>query len=45
MALFTDLNSRGQTILMVTHEDEIAAHARRLIRMRDGRIEDDTTRH
>jgi putative ABC transport system ATP-binding protein len=45
MALFSDLNSRGQTILMVTHEDEIAAHARRLIRMRDGRIEDDTTRH
>lgn len=45
MALFTDLNSRGQTILMVTHEDEIATHARRLIRMRDGRIEDDTARH
>jgi putative ABC transport system ATP-binding protein len=45
MQLFTDLNQRGQTILMVTHEDEIAAHARRLIRMRDGKIEDDTTRH
>ena len=45
MELFTDLNGRGQTILMVTHEDEIAAHARRLIRMRDGKIEDDTTDH
>ena len=45
MQLFTDLNQRGQTILMVTHEDEIAAHARRLIRMRDGKIEDDTTDH
>ena len=45
MALFSDLNGRGQTILMVTHEDEIAAHARRLIRMRDGKIEDDTTDH
>ena len=45
MELFTQLNQRGQTILMVTHEDEIAAHARRLIRMRDGKIEDDTTRH
>jgi putative ABC transport system ATP-binding protein len=45
MGLFSELNARGQTILMVTHEDEIAAYARRLIRMRDGKIEDDTTRH
>ena len=45
MELFSELNARGQTILMVTHEDEIAAYARRLIRMRDGRIEDDSTRH
>ena len=45
MEVFTQLNQRGQTILMVTHEDEIAAHARRLIRMRDGKIEDDTTSH
>ena len=45
MELFTELNRSGQTILMVTHEDEIAAYARRLIRMRDGKIEDDTTRH
>lgn len=45
MQLFAELNQRGQTILMVTHEDEIAAHARRLIRMRDGKIEDDTTNH
>ena len=45
MELFSELNARGQTILMVTHEDEIAAYARRLIRMRDGKIEDDTTRH
>ena len=42
MELFTELNRSGQTILMVTHEDEIAAYARRLIRMRDGKIEDDT---
>ena len=45
MDVITQLNQRGQTILMVTHEDEIAAHARRLIRMRDGKIEDDTTSH
>jgi putative ABC transport system ATP-binding protein len=42
MGLFTELNRLGQTILMVTHEDEIAAYARRVIRMRDGKIEDDT---
>jgi putative ABC transport system ATP-binding protein len=42
MELFTELNRQGQTILMVTHEDEIAAYARRLIRMRDGKIENDT---
>jgi putative ABC transport system ATP-binding protein len=41
MDLFGELNRRGQTLLMVTHEEEIAAHARRLIRMRDGRIEHD----
>ena len=45
MELFGELNRRGQTVLMVTHEEEIAAHARRLIRMRDGRIEHDTLTH
>jgi putative ABC transport system ATP-binding protein len=41
MELFTELNEGGQTILMVTHEDEIAEYAKRLIRMRDGRVEHD----
>jgi putative ABC transport system ATP-binding protein len=45
MALFGELNRGGQTILMVTHEEDIADHARRLIRMRDGKIEDDSTTH
>ena len=45
MQLFGELNRDGQTILMVTHEEEVAAHARRLIRMRDGKIEHDTTHH
>ena len=45
MELFEELNRDGQTILMVTHEEEIAEHARRLIRMRDGKIEHDSTRH
>ncbi|MEN7343329.1 MAG: ABC transporter ATP-binding protein [Pseudomonadota bacterium] len=42
MALFSELNNNGQTIMMVTHEDEIAAWAKRVVRMRDGRIESDT---
>lgn len=39
MDLFTELNREGQTILMVTHEDDIAAYAKRVIHMRDGRVE------
>ncbi|MEL6448595.1 MAG: ABC transporter ATP-binding protein [Pseudomonadota bacterium] len=41
MQLFTGLNAEGQTIVMVTHEDEIAAYASRVIHMRDGKIERD----
>ena len=35
------LNKAGKTIIMVTHENDIAAWARRVIRLRDGRIESD----
>ena len=38
MKLFTELNRQGKTILMVTHENEVAAYAQRVIRLRDGRI-------
>ncbi|HVR28453.1 MAG TPA: ATP-binding cassette domain-containing protein, partial [Thermoanaerobaculia bacterium] len=38
MGLFDELAAAGTTIVVVTHETEIAAHARREIRMRDGRI-------
>lgn len=38
MRIFKQLNRGGKTIVMVTHEDEIAAHADRIIRVRDGRI-------
>ncbi|MFK8052520.1 MAG: ABC transporter ATP-binding protein [Woeseiaceae bacterium] len=41
MDLFTRLNEQGQTITMVTHEEEIAAYAKRVVRMRDGKIERD----
>lgn len=41
MRLFRVLNDKGNTILIVTHEEDIAAHARRIVRIRDGRIFDD----
>jgi len=41
MALFDDLNARGNTIVLVTHEEDIAAHARRIVRLKDGKIWDD----
>ena len=43
MALFTRLNAAGLTIIVVTHEAEVAAYARRLLRMRDGRLVADET--
>lgn len=42
MAVFEQLHDQGHTILLVTHEDEIAGHAHRVIRLRDGLIESDT---
>ncbi len=41
MRLLDDLHANGQTIILVTHEDYIAAHASRSIRLRDGLIESD----
>ncbi|MFP4845623.1 ABC transporter ATP-binding protein [Winogradskyella sp. PE311] len=42
MALFDEIHAAGNTVIMVTHEEEIAAHAKRVIRLRDGVIESDT---
>jgi putative ABC transport system ATP-binding protein len=42
LALFQDLNQRGNTIVLVTHEEDVAAHARRIVRLRDGKITEDT---
>jgi putative ABC transport system ATP-binding protein len=41
MALFSRLHQQGNTIILVTHEPDIAAHAHRVIRLRDGKIERD----
>ena len=41
MSIFQRLNAEGNTIIMVTHEPEIAAYAQRVIHLRDGLIEQD----
>jgi putative ABC transport system ATP-binding protein len=41
MALFDQLNRENNTIVLVTHEEDIAAHARRIVRLLDGKILDD----
>ncbi|MEI6714185.1 MAG: ABC transporter permease [Verrucomicrobiota bacterium] len=40
--LLEKLNNDGKTIVLVTHEEEVAAHARRIVRLRDGVIQSDT---
>ena len=44
MSVFEDLATSGQTVIMVTHEPDIAAHAKRVIVLRDGMIESDDRR-
>lgn len=41
MSLFRDLNDRGKTIVMITHEEDIAAHCKRIISVKDGEITED----
>jgi len=41
MALFEELYAQGNTLIVVTHEEDIARHARRIVRLRDGLIESD----
>ncbi|MDR1593369.1 MAG: ABC transporter ATP-binding protein [Prevotellaceae bacterium] len=41
MHLFKEIHSKGNTVIVVTHEEEIASYARRIIRLRDGKVEKD----
>jgi len=41
MALFNEIHSKGNTIIVVTHEEEIAMHAHRIVRLKDGLVESD----
>jgi putative ABC transport system ATP-binding protein len=45
MAIFQNLNSQGHTIVMITHEPDIAEHAKRIIHIRDGKIVEDSENH
>jgi putative ABC transport system ATP-binding protein len=45
MAIFQKLNAEGHTIVMITHEPDIAGHAKRVIQLRDGKIVADDSGH
>lgn len=44
MKLFGEIHKKGNTVILVTHEEEIASYAHRVIRLRDGMVESDTTK-
>ncbi|HEY4097762.1 MAG TPA: ABC transporter ATP-binding protein, partial [Baekduia sp.] len=41
LRIFEDLNAEGRTVVLITHEDDVAARARRIVRLADGRIVSD----
>ena len=41
MKLFEDIHALGNTIIVVTHEEDIASHTHRIVRLRDGKVESD----
>lgn len=45
MKLFAKIHNKGNTIIVVTHEEDIARHTHRIIRLRDGKIESDEINH
>ena len=44
MKLFDEIQSAGNTVILVTHEEDIAQYAKRVIRLVDGNIHSDTTK-
>ncbi|HEY6572227.1 MAG TPA: ATP-binding cassette domain-containing protein, partial [Candidatus Eisenbacteria bacterium] len=44
MSLLDEIHQKGNTVILVTHEEEIAEHAHRVVRLRDGLIESDKAR-
>jgi len=44
MEIFGHIQESGNTVVLVTHEEDIAAYAKRVVRLRDGLVETDTTR-
>jgi len=44
MALFAKLHAEGRTVVLITHEDEVASYASRVVRLRDGRVQSDERR-
>jgi len=44
MSVFASLHAQGRTVVLITHEDDIAAYARRVVKLRDGQIVDDYRR-
>ena len=45
MDIFSAIQSAGNTVVLVTHEEDIAAYAKRIVRLRDGNVESDTQAH
>lgn len=45
MAIFQKLNDDGRTVIMITHEPDIAEHAKRIIHILDGKINSDSNGH
>jgi putative ABC transport system ATP-binding protein len=41
MSIFEDIHRLGNTVILVTHEPDIAEHAHRIVRLRDGEVESD----
>jgi putative ABC transport system ATP-binding protein len=42
MAIFEEIHAKGNTVILVTHEEDIAAYANRVVRLRDGLKESDS---